>query len=179
MFMNEDFQRYQAYYHNGQSRTSFVRKVFLLIKHAGLFAVVNHRFGCWILQNFNTSEKRYIRYFFNLFYYAGKKLSIIWGKIDILLNCASITWGGPPEEMSLEKFQEVVATDASGLFICCQEAGKRMLKAGSGSIISIVSIGGISSIGRGHAAYGIGMGAVAQMMFSNDIAQWLSPKPFN
>ena len=84
MFMNEDFQRYQAYYHNGQSRTSFVRKVFLLIKHAGLFAVVNHRFGCWILQNFNTSEKRYIRYFFNLFYYAGKKLSIIWGKIDIL-----------------------------------------------------------------------------------------------
>ena len=36
-----------------------------------------------------------------------------------------------------------------------------MLKAGKGSNISIVSIGGITSIGRGHAAYGIGMGAEA------------------
>jgi NAD(P)-dependent dehydrogenase (short-subunit alcohol dehydrogenase family) len=38
-----------------------------------------------------------------------------------------------------------------------------MLKAGKGSIINICSIAGITSIGRGHAAYGTGMGAVAAM----------------
>ena len=38
-----------------------------------------------------------------------------------------------------------------------------MLKAGKGSIINICSIAGISSLGRGHAAYGISMGGIAQM----------------
>ena len=66
-----------------------------------------------------------------------------WGKIDVLLNCAAISWGGPPEEMSLEKFQEVVVTDASGLFICCQEAGRQMIKQGGGVIINVASVAGL------------------------------------
>ena len=48
-------------------------------------------------------------------------------------------------------------------FCCCQEAGRRMLAAGQGSIINICSIGGVSALGRGNFPYSVGMGGVAQM----------------
>src|SRR5207248_11373317 len=50
-----------------------------------------------------------------------------------------------------------------GRFCCCQEAGRRMLKAGSGSIVNIGSLASITALGRGHIAYSMAMGAVAQM----------------
>ena len=46
----------------------------------------------------------------------------------------------------------------------CQEAGKRMLAQGRGSIVNIGSIGGVSSLGRGQIAYFAAMGAVVQMV---------------
>ena len=85
------------------------------------------------------------------------------GKIDILANIAGEAVRGNPEAIPLDDFADTIHNLVISRFYCCQQAGNRMLKAGKGSIISIVSIGGISSIGRGHAAYGIGMGAVAQM----------------
>lgn len=90
-------------------------------------------------------------------------LDMEFGKIDILANIAGEAVRGNPEDVPLDGFTDTIHNLVISRFFCCQEAGKRMLKAGKGSIISIVSIGGISSIGRGHAAYGIGMGAVAQM----------------
>ena len=48
-------------------------------------------------------------------------------------------------------------------FRACQLAGQRMLAAGRGSIINIGSIGGVTSLGRGQLAYGMGMAAVVQM----------------
>ena len=50
-----------------------------------------------------------------------------------------------------------------GRYVCCQEGAKRMIEAGRGSIINIVSIAGLSALGRGHMAYSIAMGGVAQM----------------
>src|SRR5207244_5635927 len=50
-----------------------------------------------------------------------------------------------------------------GRFSMCQQAGRRMLARGKGSIINIGSIGGVTSLGRGHIAYGMGMAAVVQM----------------
>jgi NAD(P)-dependent dehydrogenase (short-subunit alcohol dehydrogenase family) len=38
-----------------------------------------------------------------------------------------------------------------------------MFRQGGGSIVNIGSIGGVSSLGRGHIAYAMAMGAVAQM----------------
>jgi len=85
------------------------------------------------------------------------------GKIDVLFNVAGEAVRGKPEEMPLEDFVKTIDFLIKAKFYSCQNAGKRMLKAGKGSIISICSIAGITSLGRGHAAYGIGMGAVAQM----------------
>src|SRR5262249_49480666 len=50
-----------------------------------------------------------------------------------------------------------------GRFCCCQEAGRRMLAAGRGSIVNIGSLASITALGRGHIAYSMAMGAVVQM----------------
>jgi NAD(P)-dependent dehydrogenase (short-subunit alcohol dehydrogenase family) len=55
------------------------------------------------------------------------------------------------------------ATSCSGRFCACQEAGRRMIAAGRGSIVNIGSIASVSALGRGHVAYSMAMGAVAQM----------------
>jgi NAD(P)-dependent dehydrogenase (short-subunit alcohol dehydrogenase family) len=50
-----------------------------------------------------------------------------------------------------------------GRFAMCQEAGRRMLAQGSGSIMNIGSLASSTALGRGHAAYSMAMGAVIQM----------------
>jgi NAD(P)-dependent dehydrogenase (short-subunit alcohol dehydrogenase family) len=50
-----------------------------------------------------------------------------------------------------------------GKFICCQEAARRMLPQGKGSIINMSSIGAVRALGRGNFAYSIGQAGVIQM----------------
>jgi len=50
-----------------------------------------------------------------------------------------------------------------GRFCMCQEAGRRMLAAGGGSIVNIGSLASTTALGRGHVAYSMAMGAVVQM----------------
>ncbi|MFN8007751.1 MAG: SDR family oxidoreductase [Terriglobia bacterium] len=45
----------------------------------------------------------------------------------------------------------------------CQEAGRRMLSQGRGSIMNIGSLASSTALGRGHIAYSMAMGAVIQM----------------
>jgi gluconate 5-dehydrogenase len=45
----------------------------------------------------------------------------------------------------------------------CQQAGKRMLRSGKGSILNIGSLASTTALGRGHIAYSIAMGGVSQM----------------
>jgi len=51
-----------------------------------------------------------------------------------------------------------------GKFYCCQQAGRRMLRAGIGSIIAMSSVGGIRALGRGNFAYSVGQAGVVQMV---------------
>jgi NAD(P)-dependent dehydrogenase (short-subunit alcohol dehydrogenase family) len=50
-----------------------------------------------------------------------------------------------------------------GRFAMCQEAGRRMLAQGRGSIMNIGSIASVTALGRGHVAYSMAMAAVVQM----------------
>jgi NAD(P)-dependent dehydrogenase (short-subunit alcohol dehydrogenase family) len=50
-----------------------------------------------------------------------------------------------------------------GRFALCQQAGRRMLAAGSGSIVNTGSLASMTALGRGHIAYSMAMGAVVQM----------------
>lgn len=77
------------------------------------------------------------------------------GKIDVLINNAGISWGAMPEEMSLAKWQNVLDVNLTGCFIFAQTVGREMLKKQSGSIINIASISGITSSANGpfYAGY--------------------------
>lgn len=77
------------------------------------------------------------------------------GKLDILVNNAGVSWGAMPEDMPLEKWQKVLDVNLTGCFLMAQAAGKEMLKQGSGSIINIASISGMTSSANGpfYAGY--------------------------
>ena len=77
------------------------------------------------------------------------------GKIDILINNAGVTWGEEPEAMPLEKWQKVIDVNLTGAFLFAQSAGREMLKRQYGRIINVASLAGLRSSVRGphYAAY--------------------------
>ncbi len=86
------------------------------------------------------------------------------GRVDFLGNVAGEAVLGAPEEIALEDVEQVWRNLVLGRFCACQEAGRRMLASGrGGSIVNIGSLASISALGRGHIAYSMAMGAVAQM----------------
>ncbi len=85
------------------------------------------------------------------------------GRIDFLGNVAGDGLLGAPESISLEDVERCWRNLVLGRFCLCQEAGRRMLAAGRGSIVNIGSLASLTALGRGHVAYSMAMGAVAQM----------------
>ena len=85
------------------------------------------------------------------------------GHVDFLANIAGEGFLAPPEEITIEQVQMVFQNLVFGRFKMCQEAGRRMLKAGRGSIVNIGSLASMTALGRGHIAYSMAMGAVVQM----------------
>ncbi|MDR3633832.1 MAG: SDR family NAD(P)-dependent oxidoreductase [Isosphaeraceae bacterium] len=85
------------------------------------------------------------------------------GRVDILGNVAGDGVLGRPEELTIAQVEEQFRNLVIGRFAACQEAGRRMLAAGKGTIINIGSLASITALGRGHVAYSMAMGAVAQM----------------
>jgi len=69
-----------------------------------------------------------------------------WGRIDILVNNAGITWGAPPQEMPLDRWDTVLNVNAKGTLICSQEIGKEMIKQGGGNIINVASTTGLLAV---------------------------------
>jgi NAD(P)-dependent dehydrogenase (short-subunit alcohol dehydrogenase family) len=65
------------------------------------------------------------------------------GRVDILLNNAGISWGAEPEEMPVDKWQKVLDVNLTGAFLFAQAAGREMLKRERGCIINIASIAGL------------------------------------
>lgn len=85
------------------------------------------------------------------------------GRINILGNVAGPSKLAMPEDLDLKDMETVIHGLLIARFCCCQEAGRRMLAVGHGSIINISSVGGVTALGRGNFAYSVGMGGVAQM----------------
>lgn len=77
------------------------------------------------------------------------------GRVDILINNAGISWGAMPEEMPLAQWQKVLDVNLTGCFLMAQAVGREMLKHESGSIINIASIAGMTSSANGpfYAGY--------------------------
>ena len=104
----------------------------------------------------NVSEPSAIRDLFT-------RLDREFGRIDFLGNIAGEGFLAKPEEITLDQVQRVFQNLVFGRFGMCQEAGRRMLTAGRGSILNIGSLASMTALGRGHIAYSMAMGAVVQM----------------
>jgi len=72
-----------------------------------------------------------------------------YGKIDILINNAGISWGERPEKMPLDKWQKVLEVNLTGAFLFAQAAGREMLKREQGCIINVASVSGLRSSADG------------------------------
>ncbi len=90
-------------------------------------------------------------------------LDAAFGRIDVLANVAGPSKRSQPDQITLEHLEKILFSLVVARFCSCQEAGRRMLAAGKGSIINVCSIGGVTALGRGNFPYSVGMGGVAQM----------------
>lgn len=84
-------------------------------------------------------------------------------RVDFLGNVAGDLILSKPEDLRIEDLQRVLQNLVIGRFAMCQEAGRRMLAQGRGSIMNIGSLASSTALGRGHIAYSMAMGAVVQM----------------
>lgn len=66
-----------------------------------------------------------------------------WGRIDVLVNNAGISANKPTLEVTVEEWRRAVDINLTGVFLCAQAAGRRMVPAGSGSIINLASMYGV------------------------------------
>jgi NAD(P)-dependent dehydrogenase (short-subunit alcohol dehydrogenase family) len=92
-----------------------------------------------------------------------ERLDKEFGRLDILGNVAGNGIQKAAEDITMEQFIGVFQSLVFGRFYSTQQAGRRMLKAGKGSIMSIGSIAGISSLARQQSTYGMAMASVIHM----------------
>jgi gluconate 5-dehydrogenase len=97
------------------------------------------------------------------------------GRIDVLINNAGISWGAPTETMSLADWHKVIETNLTGTFLCSQAVGKHMIAQGRGgkiiNIASVAGLGGSSADTVQTIAYHASKGGV--VTFTKDLAcQW-------
>jgi NAD(P)-dependent dehydrogenase (short-subunit alcohol dehydrogenase family) len=93
------------------------------------------------------------------------------GRVDVLVNNAGRAWVAPPEEMPVERWQQVFDLNITGPFLCAQVLGREMIKVKRGKIVNIASIAGL--VGRNpraynSVAYGASKGALVN--FTRDLA---------
>ncbi len=88
-----------------------------------------------------------------------------WGKIDILVNNAGMTHGSSAEDLSFQDWQRMIDVNLTGVFLCAQAVGKKMIEQGvKGSIINISSIcGHIVVVPQKQCHYNASKGGVGML----------------
>ena len=73
------------------------------------------------------------------------------GSVDVVVNNSGATWGAPPEEMPLDRFDQVMRVNVRGTFLMSQAAGRRMIETGAGG--AIINISSVAGLVGGHPDY--------------------------
>jgi len=83
-------------------------------------------------------------------------------KIDILVNSAALILRKPIAEVADEEWDSLLDTNLKGVFICCQEVGRRMIERRQGKIINISS-NVIQPLQPGRGVYAITKAGLTQL----------------
>jgi 3-oxoacyl-[acyl-carrier protein] reductase len=118
------------------------------------------------------------------------------GRLDLLVNNAGITRDTLLLRMKTEDWEQVIATNLTGVFLCTQAALKPMLKQRAGRIVNITSVVGLcgnagqanyaaskagilgftKSVAREVASRGITVNAVAPGFIETDMTAAMTEK---
>jgi NAD(P)-dependent dehydrogenase (short-subunit alcohol dehydrogenase family) len=87
------------------------------------------------------------------------------GRLDIMVNNAGVGNACPPEELSLDAWQQTIDVNVTGVFLGAREAARAMIAAGTGGrIINTASIlGAVASQPVAASAYAASKGAVVNL----------------
>jgi NAD(P)-dependent dehydrogenase (short-subunit alcohol dehydrogenase family) len=85
--------------------------------------------------------------------------------LDVLVNNAGINpRQGRPEDYPLDIWHRVIDTNLTAYLLFAQAAFQRMAAGGgTGSIVNVSSIAGVSSLGRGNLGFGVSKAGVEQL----------------
>lgn len=86
------------------------------------------------------------------------------GGVDVLVNNAGTTHIVPAEEEATSDFERILSVNLTSTFVCCQQFGRVMLEAGSGSIVNLSSV--LGSVASGlipQSGYVASKGGVVQL----------------
>lgn len=99
-------------------------------------------------------------------------LSLLHGKLDILINAAGVQYREKSEDFPLDAWQQVLDVNLTAIFRLCQLAAKVMIPQHRGKIINLSSMLAFFG-GYTVPAYAASKGAVAQLTkaFSNEWAK--------
>jgi 3(or 17)beta-hydroxysteroid dehydrogenase len=85
------------------------------------------------------------------------------GRVDVMVNSAGISFGRPITEMSLEEWRRVMAVNLDGVFLGTKQAILTLRRTGGGSIVHISSASGLKSA-PGASAYSASKAAVCMFV---------------
>jgi NAD(P)-dependent dehydrogenase (short-subunit alcohol dehydrogenase family) len=83
---------------------------------------------------------------------AANQVRAGFGRVDVLVNNAGISWIAPAEDTAPEQWRRVLEVNLTGPFLLCRAFGRMMLEEGAGSIVNVASIAGLRGVAD-RAAY--------------------------
>ncbi|WP_340539922.1 SDR family NAD(P)-dependent oxidoreductase [Nocardioides sp. GXZ039] len=104
---------------------------------------------------------------------ATARLESEWGGLDVVVNNAAIGSIATVEDEELEKWDQVVAVDQTGVWLGMKHTGPLIERSGGGAIVNVASIlGSVGGFGN-SIAYHAAKGAV-RTMTKNAALHWAS-----
>jgi 3-oxoacyl-[acyl-carrier protein] reductase len=95
------------------------------------------------------------------------------GRVDVLVNNAGAAIQRPIHETTEEEWDRILDTNLKGTFLCCKVALPSMIEAGSGVIINVSSILGLTGIANFGAYCASKFGVIG---FTQALGEELKPK---